>query len=44
MLVGASRIFLGAHYLSDVTAGLVLGLFCAALVSAIALRWAKDSG
>ncbi len=44
LLVGASRIFLGAHYLSDVIGGLVLGLFCAALVAAIALRWAKDSG
>jgi membrane-associated phospholipid phosphatase len=43
MLVGGSRIFLGAHYLSDVIAGLVLGVFCAALVSAIALRWARQN-
>ena len=42
VLVGASRIFLGAHYLSDVIAGLVLGLFCAALVSAIVLRCAGE--
>jgi membrane-associated phospholipid phosphatase len=42
MLVGASRILLGAHYLSDVTAGLVLGVFCAALVSAISLRKATE--
>jgi membrane-associated phospholipid phosphatase len=44
VLVGASRIFLGAHYLSDVTAGLVLGVLCAALLTAMAPRWAKDSG
>ena len=44
VLVGASRIFLGAHYLSDVTAGLVLGLLCAAIVSCITLRVAKASG
>jgi membrane-associated phospholipid phosphatase len=42
LLVGASRIFLGAHYLSDVTAGLALGLFCAALVSATILRKATE--
>ena len=42
LMVGASRIFLGAHYLSDVTAGLVLGLFCAALLSTIVLRKAAE--
>ncbi len=42
LLVGATRIFLGAHYLSDVTAGLMLGLFCAALVSAMTLRKAAE--
>lgn len=42
VLVGASRIFLGAHYLSDVTAGLALGVLCAALVSAMTLRKATE--
>jgi undecaprenyl-diphosphatase len=42
VLVGASRIFLGAHYLSDVIGGLMLGVFCAALVSAVALRKAAE--
>lgn len=31
--VGATRIFLGAHYLSDVVGGLLLGLLIAALVA-----------
>jgi undecaprenyl-diphosphatase len=43
LLVAASRIFLGAHYLSDVIGGLVLGLLCAALVSAVALRGAGEN-
>ncbi len=32
--IGWSRIFLGAHYLSDVVGGLVLGLICAGVVVA----------
>jgi membrane-associated phospholipid phosphatase len=38
VLVGASRIFLGAHYLSDVVGGLVLGTVAAGLVGAFVRR------
>jgi undecaprenyl-diphosphatase len=32
ILIGCSRIYLGAHYLSDVVCAAVLGIFCAAIV------------
>ncbi|HZR06154.1 MAG TPA: phosphatase PAP2 family protein [Candidatus Udaeobacter sp.] len=32
ILIGLSRMYLGAHYLSDVVCGAVLGVLCAALV------------
>jgi len=32
ILIGFSRLYLGAHYLSDVVCAAVLGLFCALIV------------
>lgn len=33
ILIGFSRMYMGAHYLSDVVCAAVLGIFCAALVA-----------
>jgi len=33
MLIGLSRMYLGAHYLSDVVCAAVLGIFCALIVA-----------
>jgi undecaprenyl-diphosphatase len=33
ILIGFSRMYIGAHYLSDVVCAAVLGIFCAALVT-----------
>jgi len=33
ILIGFSRMYIGAHYLSDVVSAAVLGIFCAALVT-----------
>ena len=38
LFVGFTRIFLGAHYLSDVVGGMLLGLLTAALVAAFVWR------
>ena len=39
VLVGLSRVYLSAHYLSDVSGGWALGAFCFAFFSAAALIW-----
>jgi len=38
MLIGFSRMYLGAHYLSDVVCAAVLGILCALLVAHLFLR------
>jgi len=38
ILVGFSRMYIGAHYLSDVVCAAVLGIFCAAVVANFLLR------
>jgi undecaprenyl-diphosphatase len=38
ILIGLSRMYLGAHYLSDVVCAAVLGFLCAVLVTRIFLR------
>jgi membrane-associated phospholipid phosphatase len=38
ILIGFSRMYIGAHYLSDVVCAAVLGFFCAAVVARIFLR------
>ena len=38
ILIGLSRMYIGAHYLSDVVCAAVLGIFCAAIVARIFLR------
>jgi membrane-associated phospholipid phosphatase len=37
ILIGFSRMYMGAHYLSDVVCAAVLGIFCAAIVARIFL-------
>jgi undecaprenyl-diphosphatase len=39
ILIGFSRMYLGAHYLSDVVCAAVLGMFCALLVAHFFLRF-----
>src|ERR1700745_236633 len=38
ILIGFSRMYIGAHYLSDVVCAAVLGIFCAAIVAHFLLR------
>ncbi len=38
ILIGFSRMYIGAHYLSDVVCAAVLGIFCAAVVAHFLLR------
>jgi len=42
LLVGFSRLYLGAHYLSDVVCAAVLGILCALLVWCVASREIKN--
>lgn len=44
VLVAASRVLLGVHYLSDVVGGLLLGVGWTALCAAVFLRWRLDEG
>jgi len=44
ILIGLSRMYLGAHYLSDVVCAAVLGIVCALLVVHFFLRGICDSG
>jgi membrane-associated phospholipid phosphatase len=43
ILIGLSRMYLGAHYLSDVVCAAVLGIFCALLVTHFFLERVRDS-
>ncbi len=42
ILIGLSRMYLGAHYLSDVVCAAVLGILCAAIVWRLLLRELTD--
>jgi membrane-associated phospholipid phosphatase len=44
MLIGFSRMYLGAHYLSDVVCAAVLGILCAVLVVHFFLPRTRNSG
>jgi undecaprenyl-diphosphatase len=44
ILIGLSRMYLGAHYLSDVVCAAVLGMLCALLVTYFFLWRLSDSG
>jgi membrane-associated phospholipid phosphatase len=44
ILIGLSRMYIAAHYLSDVVCGAVLGIFCAAIISRFFLRETLMSG
>jgi undecaprenyl-diphosphatase len=44
ILIGFSRMYLGAHYLSDVVCAAVLGIFCAFLVTHFFPGRVRDSG
>src|SRR5262249_43352195 len=43
ILIGFSRMYLGAHYLSDVVCAAILGIVCALLVVHFFLRKIRDS-
>lgn len=42
--IGASRVFLGRHYPSDVLAGALVGILCAAVALQLRLWWRGDGG
>ena len=44
ILIGFSRMYIGAHYLSDVVCAAVLGIFCAAVVTHFFIGTVCDSG
>lgn len=44
VLVAATRVLLGVHFVSDVVAGLVLGTGWTALCAAALLQWRRDEG
>jgi membrane-associated phospholipid phosphatase len=44
VLVAASRVLLGVHYVSDVVGGLLLGLGWTALCAAVLVRWRVETG
>src|SRR5439155_10365603 len=44
ILIAFSRMYIGAHYLSDVVCAAILGILCALLVSCLLLRGIRDSG
>ena len=44
LVVAASRVLLGVHYLSDVTAGLVLGLAWTSVLAALFALWRSEEG
>jgi PAP2 superfamily. len=44
ILIGFSRMYIGAHYLSDVVCAAVLGILCAFLVTHFFLGRVRDSG
>jgi len=44
ILIGFSRMYIGAHYLSDVVCAAVLGILCALLVTHFFLGKVRDSG
>ncbi|MFD1330141.1 phosphatase PAP2 family protein [Mycoplana ramosa] len=39
LLIGVSRVIVGAHYPSDVAAGLLVGLWCAVMAAFLFARW-----
>ncbi|MBD9374599.1 phosphatase PAP2 family protein [Rhizobium sp. ARZ01] len=39
LLIGVSRVIVGAHYPSDVAAGLLVGLWCAVMTAFLFARW-----
>lgn len=39
LLIGMSRVIVGAHYPSDVAAGLLVGLWCAVMAAFLFARW-----
>ena len=43
-LVAATRVLLGVHFVSDVTAGLLIGLGWAALCTAVFATWRAEEG
>jgi undecaprenyl-diphosphatase len=43
ILIGFSRMYIGAHYLSDVVCAAVLGIFCAAIVGRLLLSERRTS-
>jgi membrane-associated phospholipid phosphatase len=42
MLIGFSRMYLGAHYLSDVVCAAILGILCALVVAHFVLLQISD--
>jgi undecaprenyl-diphosphatase len=42
LFIGFTRIFLGAHYFSDVVGAVLLGILCAALIAQVLLRPIRD--